>query len=522
MVSSISSVTRSSLMEYANILVDLDRIVANYLAATTAEKLNRARSLSSIMAVMRDLQRLGLAGTSELRDLMGAITQRADPVLAKIFSGTDSELLEAMNAFILPDSDGVTAESLINKALNPTYWQTDGQPITIRDSISDFAFFEYYRTADAVMASNMGQLANRIQVSENFLKAINLVYQGVTWNPGAEFINTKGELQDAVSTVGEPQYFQAKSGSTWNDPTYALLRFNASNVNTSNNTITVTGHGFSNGDQVYYTAPNGNASGLEYQETYWVIDVSGDSFKLTTQKGNSGSIVNITSQGSSDQQLERYSAVDLNANSIYLPSHGFVAGDAVVYQSASPIGGLQSGLTYYVQTATTNTITLASTASGSVIDLSYDLSSNATTTNTFTKAGVSELWYDKFVEDEIGMKMTDGITALKNMLNAGLLPADSIERSVADQIIAKWDTPYSSGGLNAVATSDSAGRMWSDKAFKKIIEDGINGTSRLNEQSQLALTRALSNYDFFTRSASTFATRESDAVKANAQKIRLG
>jgi hypothetical protein len=521
-INSVSSITRSSLYEYAGVLVDLDRIVAGYMTSSQNEKLAKARSLANMIVVMKSIERNGLAGSEELRTLLNNISTRAEAVGAKVDSGaSDAQILSAMDTFI---NDGVTtASDLINNALNPTYWQTNNVPVSIRDSISDFAFFEYYRTADAVMASSMGSLANRIQISENFLKAINKIYLGVTWNPGSQFINTRGELQDSVTTIsGTERNFQAYDGENWYDPQYRQTLFAAANVNTTNNTITLAGHGFSNGDQVYYSATNGESGGLIANVTYWVTDVSGDSFKLTSVKNDSSKIIDITSTGGSAQKLERYSFVDSADKTLYVPNHGYSEGNAVVYTSSQPIDGLQTGLTYYVKNVTANSFSLSEVPGGSTIAVKYGLGERANVINSFVKAGNPLFWYDKFQEDKVLQSMVDGVTALKSMVSSGLLPVGSVERTVADQIIAKWEIPYVSGGLGAVSTSSAAARMWSDKTFKKIIEDGINGTSRLNEQSQLDLSRALSNYDYFTRSATTFVSRESESVKSSAQRIKLG
>lgn len=522
-ITSVSSVTRSSLYEYAGVLVNLDQVVANYSSLSQSDKINRARTLAQTISIMKDIERNGLVATDELRGLLAAVRSRAEPVAAVVNGGgSDAQIVAAMNTFI--DNGSTTAASLINNALDPAYWQTNGVPISIRDSISDFAFFEYYRTADAVMASSLGALADRIQASENFLKAINNVYLGVTWNPGADYINVRGELQDKITTTGSAKTFQAFDGATWNDPTHYLATFAAANVNISSNTVTITGNSFSNGDQVYYNGPNGEAGGLISNQIYFIINKSGDSFQLTSKMGDSTPdyLIDLSSTGGSAQTLERYSFVNSGTDTIYLPSHGFTEGQALVYNSEIPISGLQTGISYYAKNVTTDTFQLATVSGGAAVDVSYGLGSERINAiQSFTPTGPTAYWYTKFQSDKVQQTMMDGITALRTMVLSGVLPMGSIERNIADQILAKWDTPYSSGGFGAISTSSAASRMWSDKSFKKIIEDGINGTSRLNEQSQLDLTRAMQNYDYFTRSATTFVTRESDTVKNAAQKIKM-
>jgi hypothetical protein len=63
--------------------------------------------------------------------------------------------------------------------------------------------------------------------------------------------------------------------------------------------------------------------------------------------------------------------IDGTAETITLPSHGLVVGDAVTYRtSGSAISGLVSGRQYFVRTApTTNTVTLAAAPGGSVVGI---------------------------------------------------------------------------------------------------------------------------------------------------------
>lgn len=329
-----NSATRSTLIEYAGVLVDLDKIVTEY-SKTAADdlKVQKARTLAGLLYVLRDINRMGLAGTSELMDLSSSILTRSQPLMAVMDNNTSaSQIAQAMDNFVYTDLASETKTDLVNKALDPNQWG----PLSVRDSISDFAFFEYYRKADATVTSTLGVLGNRIQISEKFLKALNNIYAGATWNPGEKFISTNGQLQDYI-----------------------------------------------------------------------------DENNQTTQ------------------------------------------------------------------------------------------------------------WYYKFAnEDQIGTKMSDGISQLQSMVDFGMLPANSIELKTANFILDKWNTSFAQGGYGAVANAESANRMWTDRQFKKVIEDGINGTSRLNEQAQLSISRILATYDFFTRSATNLVSRENDSTRDAARRIK--
>lgn len=537
MVTPVSSVTRASLIEYAGVLVDLDNMIAQYMSSTPAQQLTQAKTLASLMRLLRSIQHLELASSPELANLMQVIIQRAAPVEGAVNSSLgNTAILAAMNTFVNADNSGITGAMVIENALNPLYWQTNGLGVQIRDSISDFAFFEYYRTADAVIAGTLGSLANRIEISESFIGALNDVYQGVCWNPGDQYINSQGNLQNAVTVAtytsgpnaGNPiqQTFNLTTSATSSDPNYQKSNITAIGGNTAFG-ITLSSNitcdkSFSNGDQVYYTTPNGAAAApLIGGTTYWVVG-SGTTFELSATKG--GAPITITNNGSLGV-LERYSTVDTSANTITIPNHGFTATQQILYTSNIPINGLTSGLTYFIENPTTNTFQLSLTDGGTPIHLGFDLATMQSTVNTFAQVSEVDAWYAHFTDTSngtsIAIQMSNGIAKLTTMLSSGLLVPGSIEYTTANQIITRWNTSFVNGGYEAAATASATSRMWADQTFQQLIQNGISGTSHLNEENQLELTRALATYDFFTRSATNIAQRESDSVKEAASRITL-
>lgn len=71
--------------------------------------------------------------------------------------------------------------------------------------------------------------------------------------------------------------------------------FEDSDVNTGTDTITVTSHGFKNGDIVYITNPDTVPAGLEENTKYYIINSSANSFQLSEE--DSGTAIDITTQG---------------------------------------------------------------------------------------------------------------------------------------------------------------------------------------------------------------------------------
>ena len=100
---------------------------------------------------------------------------------------------------------------------------------------------------------------------------------------------------------------------------------NSTNVNTTNNTITLTGHGLSTGDQVYYYAASNVIGGLSNSKVYYVISVDANTIKLarSTSGASAGTAVSLTSAPGSDTTQFIYQGVNINNNFLFISNHGF-------------------------------------------------------------------------------------------------------------------------------------------------------------------------------------------------------
>lgn len=337
-ISTFNRVTRPTIMEYASVLVNIDQIIAQYSRNDSQDtKVIKARSLVSLLYVLESMQSMGLSGSEPLYNLSKAVTNRAQPVVNLIYQGSPSDIAAAMDTFVYVN--GSTKTVVTNQsggALDPTLWVDDDQnPVKIQDAISDYCFFEVYRHTDATLVGDMGLLANRLQASKQFLNAINDVYAGSAWNPGTQYINTTGNLQDYVD-----------------------------------------------GSNIYHA------------------------------------------------------------------------------------------------------------------------------------------WYDQFNSDNISVRMTTGITNLQTLIDASIFATDSIEYQTATYITNIFNATYDDGGYAQVATSAGAQRMWNDQQFRLKLQNGIESTSRLNDQAQLNLARILANYDFFVRTSTNIVTRDGEMGRTVANHIK--
>ena len=87
---------------------------------------------------------------------------------------------------------------------------------------------------------------------------------------------------------------------------------NSTNVNTTNNTITLTGHGLATADPVYYYAASNTIGGLDNSKIYYVISVDSNTIKLATTATNANAGTAISNLCS----WFRY-------YSVYLPRHKY-------------------------------------------------------------------------------------------------------------------------------------------------------------------------------------------------------
>ena len=120
------------------------------------------------------------------------------------------------------------------------------------------------------------------------------------------------------------------TGSTGNG-SYTRNKFRTvatSAINTSTDVITVTNHGFSTGDRVFYIeAGSGLATPLANGTAYYVIKIDANTLKLATSAANAtaGTAINITATGNNAQYLE----YGFGIITVTKANHGLTATEAV-------------------------------------------------------------------------------------------------------------------------------------------------------------------------------------------------
>ena len=126
---------------------------------------------------------------------------------------------------------------------------------------------------------------------------------------------------------------------------------NSTNVNTTNNTITLSSHGLVTGDTVYYNAASSAIGGLNNSSLYFVISVDANTIKLATTltRANAGTAISLTSAPGSDVTQHIFQGVNIHTDIIYSANHGFKTGDIVYYDNTgTSITGLAENTKYFI------------------------------------------------------------------------------------------------------------------------------------------------------------------------------
>ena len=125
---------------------------------------------------------------------------------------------------------------------------------------------------------------------------------------------------------------------------------NTTVVNGTNNTITLSSHGLSTNDPVYYYAAANPITGITSGKLYYVIASDSNTIKLASSAANSaaGTAISLTGPSTASTQYI-YQGVNIASNVIYSSSHGFKTGDKIFYDNiGTAIGGLSENVEYNV------------------------------------------------------------------------------------------------------------------------------------------------------------------------------
>lgn len=235
-----------------------------------------------------------------------------------------------------------------------------------------------------------------------------------------------GEL--FVASAGSIDFVQDNNATSNTITLTSTLQktFNAAtDVNTGNETITITGHGFTSGDPVtYISSPNTALGGLLNGSVYYVKAIGLDTIELY-EDYSLLSRIDITSTSIGSHSLTRH-VVNTIDNSMIVLSHGYTTGDAIsIFGADLPtVEGEQipaSGKSYFVGSVTTNSFTLHSLRSDALNSIN-GLAINVENIET-TGSGTATILRDN-------VRVTNVVnTSSKNAANWNSLAVTNIDAS---------------------------------------------------------------------------------------------
>jgi hypothetical protein len=205
------------------------------------------------------------------------------------------------------------------------------------------------------------------------------------------------------ASVDIPEYIEDANATsqTLTATSTTVKTFNAaSDVNYGNSRITITAHGFENGDPIRYGVGTLVIGGLVNGNVYFAKAIDVDTIEVYSNYTLTNK-VNFTSSGLGTHSFT-INVVDIEGNTVFIPDHGFSTGTALrISGSNLPTGEVDNSTVainnndiFFVGSVTTNSFTLhqlRSTALASVSGLTlgvFDLISTGSGTITFTEQNV--------------------------------------------------------------------------------------------------------------------------------------
>ena len=169
---------------------------------------------------------------------------------------------------------------------------------------------------------------------------------------------------------------------------------NSTNVSTTNNTITISSHGFSTGDPVYYFTESNAIGGITTDLLYFAIATDSNTLKLATTSANAtaGTAVDLTTAPGSDTTQYIVKGVNLATNVVYSASHGLSTGDHFYYNlGGTGLENITDKQKYFVKNIDKNQFKIAADRKiKTFVDLTYDF--------TVTTARTDKILLDAVVE----------------------------------------------------------------------------------------------------------------------------
>ena len=251
-----------------------------------------------------------------------------------------------------------------------------------------------YSTGDVTILITSG-------VNDVFQDAEKIFYDAVAANIVTDLQNSPSDrfdvadaesLRPELETISN-QIYQHTINSERETTAFAA---DATKVNITNDTITITGHTFKTGDEVYYQKDENAAAlgGLIDNSLYYVRFIDANTIALydtwlnaTTTTSTTGRKDITAVSPTTALHLFTTGSIMPEGNHIFINNHQYATGDGVVYRQSKMGGitGLVDGTTYYIYKENANWVRFATSAANALLK---DAQGNDNpTTITFSTTG---------------------------------------------------------------------------------------------------------------------------------------
>ena len=214
---------------------------------------------------------------------------------------------------------------------------------------------------DTVHSPTVHNLVNGEAVIYNFNGTPPLgIANGTTY-----YVNTVNNFTYRVSSTPSPTFTTINLTIPSTRETATSSTVSRVVVNTIEDTLTISSHGFQVDQPLIYSNGGGTSiTPLTNGSTYYVqevIDANRIRLKLAL---NSASYINFTAAGVGTGHSFIFSTVNIAEDSLYIANHGLVDGQAVRYSNngGTTIPGLSNNATYYIKRVDASIVRLALTA----------------------------------------------------------------------------------------------------------------------------------------------------------------
>ena len=212
----------------------------------------------------------------------------------------------------------------------------------------------YDYNVDSYVAPDLTILAEHVTKSGITQLSYQQEPDSIVWTTKTDGILAGMTYQRVENVIGWHRHILGGKSDTTKNIIQQSKSFtaNASNVSTSGNTITISSHGFSTGDAVYYYTASNPIGGLKTDTLYYLISSDSNTIKLaaTSADATAGTAISLTTAPSSDTTQYIYQGVNIENDTLHSASHGLNTNDVIYYDNTgTAIGGLSENTKYYVK-----------------------------------------------------------------------------------------------------------------------------------------------------------------------------